>query len=40
MITVQKEANPAKKQTTKTPYRHPDYKRHFDQRQGQNEHTQ
>ena len=31
--------NPTKKQTTKSPYRHPNYKRHFDQRQGQNEHT-
>ena len=31
-VTVQKEVNPAEKQTTKTPYRHPNYKRHFDQR--------
>ena len=36
--TVKKEVNPAKEQTTKTPYRHPNYKRPFDQRQGQNEH--
>ena len=28
------------KQTTHTPYRHPNYNRHFDQRQGQNEHSQ
>ena len=34
-IIVQKEVNPAKKQTTKTPYRHPNYKRHFDQQQVQ-----
>ena len=39
-ITVQKEFNPAKKQTTKTTYRHPNYKCHFDQRRGQNEHIQ
>ena len=37
--TVKKEVNPAEEQTTKTPYRHPNYKRPFDQRQGQNEHT-
>ena len=36
---VKKEVNPTESQTTKTPYRHPNYKRHFDQRQGQNEHT-
>ena len=29
-----------KKQTIKTPYWHPNYKNHFDQRQGQNEHKQ
>ena len=28
------------KQTTHTPYRHPNYNCHFDQRQGQNEHSQ
>ena len=39
-ITVQKEVNPTKKQATRTPYRHPNYKKHFDQRQGQNEHKQ
>ena len=38
--TVKKELNPAEEQTTKTPYRHPNYKLPFDQRQGQNEHTQ
>ena len=27
-------------QTTPTPYRHPNYNRHFDQRQGQNEYSQ
>ena len=36
-VIVQKEVNPTKKQTTKTPYRHPNYKLHFDQRHGQNE---
>ena len=30
-VTIQKVVNPTKKQTTKTPYRHPNYKRHFDQ---------
>ena len=39
-IIVQKEANIVKKQTTRTPYQHPKYKNHFDQRQGQNEHKQ
>ena len=39
-ITVQKEFNLAEKKATKTPYRHPNYKKHFDQRQGQNEHKQ
>ena len=39
-ITVQKEVNPAEKQETRTLYRHPNYKKHFDQRQGQNEHKQ
>ena len=29
-----------KKQTTRNHYRHPNYKTHFDQRQGQNEHKQ
>ena len=29
-----------KKQTIKTPYRHPNYKNHLDQRHGQNEHKQ
>ena len=28
------------KQTTHAPYRHPNYNRHFDQRQGKNEHSQ
>ena len=28
------------KQTTHTSYRHPNYNRHFDQRHGQNEHSQ
>ena len=28
------------KQTTYTPYRHPNYNRHFDQRQDQNKHSQ
>ena len=37
---VKKEVNLAKEQTKKTPYQHPNYKRPFDQRQGQNEHTQ
>ena len=27
---VKKEVNPAEEQTTKTPYRHPNYKHHFD----------
>ena len=39
-VTVQKEVNLAEKQTTRTPYRHPNYKNHFDQRHGQNEHKQ
>ena len=30
-IIAQKVVNPAEKQTTRTPYRHPNYKRHFDQ---------
>ena len=30
VITVQNEANLVKKQTTRTPYRHPNYKKHFD----------
>ena len=29
--TVKKEVNPTEEQTTKTPYRHPNYKHHFDQ---------
>ena len=29
-----------KKQTIKTPYWHSNYKKHFDQQQGQNEHKQ
>ena len=33
----EQETTPIKK-TTKTPYRHPNHKNHFDQRQGQNEH--
>ena len=42
LVTVKKEANLVKKQTTKTPYRYPNYKNYFDQRQGQgqNEHKQ
>ena len=36
----EQEVNLVKKQTIKTPYRHPNYKNHFDQRQGQNEHKQ
>ena len=39
-IIAQKEFNLAEKQATRTPYRHPNYKKHFDQRQGQNEHKQ
>ena len=39
-VTAQKAVNPREKQTTRTPYRHPNYKCHFDQRWGQNEHTQ
>ena len=39
-VTVPKEVNPAEKQTTRTPYRHPNYKKHFDQPQGQNKHKQ
>ena len=38
LITFQKEINPTEKRTIKTPYRHPNYKSNFDQRQGQNEH--
>ena len=40
LITIQKEVNQAEKWTIKTPYQHPNYKSHFDQRQGQNEHKQ
>ena len=36
LAAVQKE----EKKTTHTPYRHPNYNRHFEQRQGQNEHSQ
>ena len=36
LILVQKK----EEQTTPTPYRHPNYNRHFDQRQGQNEYSQ
>jgi len=36
--TDKKEVNPANEQTIKTPYRHPNYKSHFDQREGQNVH--
>ena len=39
LITVQKEFNPTEKWTIKTPYRHPNYKRPFDEWQGKNEHT-
>ena len=38
--TVKKEVNLGEEQTTKNPYRHPNYKCPFDQRQGENEHTQ
>ena len=31
---VQKEVNSVEKHKTRTPYRHPNYKKHFDQRQG------
>ena len=30
-VTVQKEVNPVEKQATRTPYRHPNYTKHFDQ---------
>ena len=30
-VTVQKEVNPTEKQATRTPYQHPNYKKHFDQ---------
>ena len=40
LVTVRREVNLAEKQTTITPYRHPNYKKHFDQREGQNEHKQ
>ena len=36
LTVVQKE----EKQTTHTPYKHPNYNRYFDQRQGQHEHSQ
>ena len=36
LVAVQKK----EEQTTPTPYRHPNYNHHFDQRQGQNEHSQ
>ena len=39
-ITIQNEVNLAEKQATRTPYQHPNYKKHFDQQQGQNEHKQ
>ena len=32
LVTDQEEANLVKKQTTRNPYRHPNYKTHFDQR--------
>ena len=35
IATVQTEANLVKKQTTRTPYRRQNYKKHFDQQQGQ-----
>ena len=38
--TVKKQVNPTEEQTTKNPYQHANYKHPFDQRQGQNEHTQ
>ena len=34
----EEEVNLEKKETIKAPYRHPNYKNLFDQRQGQNEH--
>ena len=36
LTTVQKK----EEQTTPTPYRNPNYNRHFDKRQGQNEYSQ
>ena len=36
LVAVQKKD----KQTTPTPYIHPNYNHHFDQRQGQNEYSQ
>ena len=36
LATVRKK----EEQTTPTPYRHPNYNHHFDQRQGQNEYSQ
>ena len=38
--TIQKKDNPAEKTTTRPTYRQPNYKKHFDQREGQNEHKQ
>ena len=35
LIAIQKK----EEQTTPTPYRHPNYNHHFDQRQGQNEYS-
>ena len=40
LVTIQKEVNLVKKQTTRNPYRHPNYKSQFNQQQGQNEHKQ
>ena len=40
LVIVQKELNTAKKQAIRNLDRHPNYKKHFDQQQGQNEHKQ
>ena len=40
MKTVLTTIQNKEEQTTPTPYRHPNYNCHFDQRQGQNEYSQ
>ena len=40
MKTVLAIVQKKEEQTTPTPYIHPNYNRHFDQRQGQNEYSQ
>ena len=40
IIIDKKEVNTSEEQTIRTRYRHPNYKRYFDQRQVQNEHTE